>query len=200
MSGKWPMIGVLGLGLVASLCAAVLMAAMRSGGGTADAATPTEIEVLVARGDLPAMTRLEKDLIGVQLVAVGEKPEGAFGEPVQVLGRVLKTALVEGQPIVEQVLLSEGDGAKVASSLPEGLRAVSIELPSSSAMRGLLYPGCSVDVIVAYRHIPGRRGESGPTSQTLLQNVSVLAVEDKTVFTAEPKEEEEAARPTRQPS
>lgn len=200
MSGKWPMIAVLGLGLVASLCAAVLMAAMRSSGAPA-AAAPAEIEVLVAKGDLPAMTRLEKDLISVQQVAVGEKPEGAFGDPVQVLGRVLKTALVEGQPILAQGLLNEGDGAKVASSLPEGLRAVSVELPSSSAMRGLLYPGCSVDVIVAYRHIPGRRGETGPTSRTLLQNVSVLAVEDKTVFTAEPEEnEDEPIRAPRQPS
>ncbi len=198
MSGKWPMIGVLGLGLIASLCAAVLMAALKSGGKDGRAAAPAQVQVLVAKGDLPAMTRLENDLIEIKMVDRSEKPAGAFGDPVQILGRVLKTGLVEGQPITGASLLVEGDGAKLASSLPEGLRAVSIELPSSSAMRGLLYPGCSVDVIVAYRHLPGRR-DGGPVSKTLLQNVSVLAVEDKTVFTAESEEDEEKpARPVRQ--
>lgn len=198
MSGKWPMIGVLGLGLLASICAAVLMAVLKSGGGNAGAAAPAQIEVIVATKDLPAMTRLEKDLIEVKKVDRGDKPEGAFGDPVQILGRVLKTGLVEGQPITGASLLNEGDGAKLASSLPEGLRAVSVELPSSSAMRGLLYPGCSVDVIVAYRHVPGRR-DGGPVSKTLLQNVSVLAVEDKTVFTADPEEDDDKpVRSTRQ--
>ncbi len=198
MSGKWPMIGVLGLGLIASLCAAVLMAALKTGSKSGKASAPAQVEVLVARSDLPAMTRIENDLIEVKMVDRGEKPEGAFGDPVQVLGRVLKTGLVEGQPITGASLLDEGDGAKLASSLPEGLRAVSIELPSSSAMRGLLYPGCSVDVIVAYRYIPGRR-DGGPVSKTLLQNVSVLAVEDKTVFTVESDEDEDKpARSTRQ--
>ncbi|USN98233.1 MAG: Flp pilus assembly protein CpaB [Phycisphaeraceae bacterium] len=197
MSGKLPMFGVLGLGLVASICAAVLMAALRSG-GKPTAAAPTEIEVLVAKGDLPAMTRLEKDLIEVHVVSVSDKPDGAFGDPVQILGRVLKTALVDGQPITELGLLSEGDGAKLASSLPDGMRAVSVELPSSSAMKGLLYPGCCVDVIVAYKRVGRRPGDVGPDSRTLLQNVSVLAVEDKTVFTVEPETDEDApTRPTR---
>jgi pilus assembly protein CpaB len=199
MNGKGPIIGVLGLGLVASLCAAVLMAAMRSGGGDA-VEVPTETEVVVVARDLPAMTRIEREHLEILTVAIGEEPEGSFSDPVQILGRVVKIPLVAGQPIATDLLLGEEGGAQLASSLPPGMRAVSVELPGSSAMRGLLYPGCRVDVIVAFRRAPGGRASTGPMSRTLLQNVAVLAVEDKTVFTAErsaEEDEEERAAPAR---
>lgn len=195
MSGKLPILMVLGLGLVASMCAAVLMAAMRAGGGDT-AAVPTTVEIWVAKTNVPAMTRIVEDLLEVREVSVGDKPEGAFTDPVQILGRVIKNELVAGQPIVTGVLLSDVGGAQLATSLPSGMRAVSVEIIGSSAMRGLLFPGCRVDVIVAYKRIPGRGSEGGPVSQTLLQNVSVLAVEDKTVFTAEPDEDEDEKKTT----
>lgn len=189
MSGKLPILMVLGLGLVASMCAAVLMAAMRA--GDAGPAAPTTLEIYVAKSDLPAMTKIVEELLEVREVAVGEKPEGAVTDPVQILGRVVKNGLVAGQPIVSNVLLSDEGGAQLATSLPPGMRAVSVEINSSSAMRGLLFPGCRVDVIVAYKMVPGRARDGAQVSKTLLQNVSVLAVEDKTVFTAEDEEDED---------
>lgn len=190
MSGKLPILMVLGLGLVASMCAAVLMAAMRAGGSDSTLA-PTTIEIWVAKADVPGMTRIVEDLLEVREVAIADKPEGAITDPVQILGRVVKSGLVAGQPVVTGALLSDEGGAQLATSLPSGMRAVSVEINGSSAMRGLLFPGCRVDVIVAYKMAPGRAREGAPVSQTLLQNVSVLAVEDKTVFTAEPEEDED---------
>ena len=175
MSGKWPMIRVLGLGLIASLCAAVLMAAMRASGSESEIAEPTEIDVVVAADDLPAMTKIEESVIELTTVALGERPEGSFTDPVQVLGRILKTPLVRGQPLTEGSLLSDEAGARLAGSLEAGTRAVSVELKATSAMRGLLYPGCRVDVIVAYK-LMGPRDASGPTSETLLQNERTLMV------------------------
>jgi pilus assembly protein CpaB len=193
MGGKGPIFAVLGLGLVASICAAVLMAAMRSK-GTAPA-VPTKAEVLVVAADLPAMTRLEQSHLEVREVELKERPKESYSDPVQILGRVLKVPLVAGQPVTDLVLLSDEEGAKLASSLPEGYRAVSIDFPSSSAMKGLLYPGCRVDVIVAYKRGPARFADAGPASRTLLQNVSVLAVEDKTLFTVEPEPDGEDPKP-----
>lgn len=201
MGGKWPMLAVLGVGLVASLCAAVLMAAMRGGAGSTQEVETRLVEVIVATRDLPSMTRLEQDMIEVRQIDAGDRPEGSFREPVQVLGRVIKSPLVAGQPVSAAVLLSEDAGARLASSLPPGFRAVSVELNASSAMRGLLYPGSRVDVIAAFRAAPGRQPAGSPVSRTLLQNVSVLAVEDRTLFTPdeEKSEEEIRAQTNRQP-
>ena len=190
MSGKMPIFAVLGLGLVASISAAVLMAALRTNGVEAVAA-PTTIKIIVVKSDIPPMTRIIEDFLDIKEVAIVDKPKGAYTDPVQVLGKLIKSGLVAGQPILETVLLKDEGGAQLASSLPTGMRAVSVEIKGSSAMRGLLFPGCRVDVIVAYKIIASRRGE-GPVSRTLLQNVSVLAVEDKTVFTEEPEDDEDA--------
>ena len=188
MSGKWPIVAVLGLGLLAAVCAAVLMAALKAGGAEGVAA-PTTAEILVASSDLPGMTRIEQDMFEVREVGLGEAPDGAFSDPVQLLGRVLKADVVAGQAILETALLSDEGGAQLASSLPSGMRAVSVEINGSSALRGLLFPGSRVDVIVAYKPRVGARG-AAPVSRTLLQNVGVLAVEDKTVFSAESQDEE----------
>ena len=194
MNGKGPIFAVLGLGLVASVCAAVLMAALKASGAPEDTA-PKTVEILVARSDLPGMTRIEQDLLDAIEVGIDERPEGAFTDPVQILGRVLKAGLVAGQPVVDAMLLKDEGGAQLASSLPPGMRAVSVEINGSSAMKGLLFPGCRVDVIVAYKAAFGRVRDSAAPSRTLLQNVSVLAVEDKTVFTAEEEDSEGSASP-----
>lgn len=200
MNGKGPIIGVLGLGLMASVCAAVLMAAMRSGGGDTDL-TPTERTVVVLARDIPAMTRISQDDITLKSVAIGSEPEGSFSDPMEIIGRFIKAPMVAGQPLLLDVVVNDEGGAQLAGSLPPGMRAVSVELPGSSAMRGLLYPGCRVDVIVAYSRMPGSRVTTGPTSRTLLQNVSVLAVEDKTMFHVEKKTEDgEETPPARRPS
>lgn len=198
MSGKWPIFAVLVLGLVASVCAAVLMAALKAG-GSKPVAAPQTVEIVVVSGDLPGMSKIEQGVIELREVGLAEKPEGAFTDPVQVLGRVLKSGLVSGQPVVESALLRDEGGAQLASSLPPGMRAVSVEINGSSALRGLLFPGSRVDVIVSYKAVPGRSRGGAPVSRTLLQNVGVLAVEDKTVFTVEPEdgEDEKKALPAR---
>lgn len=197
MSGKMPIFAVLGLGLVAAVCSAVLMAAMRSGGAVT-VAVPTTTQIVVVTADVPSMTRITQDHIELREVQIADKPAGAFTDPVQILGRLVKTALVAGQPIIDAGLLKDEGGAQLASSLPPGMRAVSVEINGSSAMRGLLFPGCNVDVIVAYKVVASRMRGEGPVSRTLLQNVSVLAVEDKTVFTVEPEESEDGS-PTASP-
>jgi len=198
MSGKAPLLGVMGFGLIAAACAALLMAALRTEPGSASARVPTTTDVVVAASDIHGLARLDETLVEVRAVPISEAPEARFEDPVSVVGRILNTPAVAGQPITKTMLLQEGDGAKLAMSLPEGVRAVSIELPPSSAMHGLLYPGSRVDVLVTFQ----RRGygSAGGGSRTLLQNVRVLAVEHRTVFTEEDEEaEEDEPPPARRP-
>ncbi|MEM0982672.1 MAG: Flp pilus assembly protein CpaB [Planctomycetota bacterium] len=196
MGSKLPLVGIFAFGIVAALGAAMLTAVFRIKPQSADAGVPKVASVIVAADELPALTKLEESRLEVREVPVGEAPAERISDPVAVLGRVLKVPLVKGQPITEASLMTEEAGARLALSLPDGHRAVSVELSASSAIRGLLYPGCRVDVLASERSISGR---STGVARTLLENVGVLAVDDKTVFDVEeePAEGEDAAPPTR---
>jgi len=189
MGGKLPIIGVIGFGFVAALCAALLMAALRADGGGSNQADRTQ-RMLVAARDLTAMSQLTEQDIETREVALADVPEGRLGDPSQVIGRYVRNDHLAGQAITESSLVADETGPLLAGSLPAGMRGMSIELSPSSAMHGLLYPGCRVDVISAAsgRFTPGARKTQ--SSRTLLQNVQVLAVEDRTMFTPEESGEE----------
>ncbi|MAY73341.1 MAG: Flp pilus assembly protein CpaB [Phycisphaerae bacterium] len=190
MAGKLPLLGIVGFGLFAAICAAVLMAVMRiepSSAG-AESAAPTTAPVVVAARDIEALVRITEEDLEVRDVPLTEALEDGFEDGVSLIGRVLSTPLLKGQALRDSVLLDEEAGAKLALALPTGYRAVSIELAGSSALRGLLYPGSRVDVLSSTR--------DNPEGQLLIQNVRVLAVGDKSLYADAPDEgedEEDAA-------
>jgi Flp pilus assembly protein CpaB len=78
--------------------------------------------------------------------------------------------------------------------LPEGMRAVSLSLSSSSISGGLLYPGCVVDVLASFRLSSSERGQA--LSTTLLRGINVLAVKGTSVVSqnAEGEDNSSSAR------
>lgn len=197
MGGRWSILGVVGLGLVAALCAALFVAAM--GSRSEKDAGESAVTILIAAADLPAMQKLGESAIVEKQVAPGEKPAGALTDPVQAVGRILSREVVAGQALTAQDLLDDGEGARLASALPAGMRAVAIEVEDTTSMRALLYPGCSVDVLVSLRRVGGI-GDQRERSRTLLQNVRVLAVEQRSLYsesTDKAQEDERSSRTAR---
>ena len=193
MGSKLPMIGIVALGAIAAVGAALLTAAVGIKPAPAAAAEPSAAAVVVAARDLEPMTRLTEADLEVREVPPADAPAERFGDPVGLLGRLVRTPLVKGQPVLAQTLLEEGAGARLALSLPDGARAVSIEFKGPSALRGLIYPGSRVDVLASERG----NYSTGSDAKLLLQNVRVLAVGEKTVFDKEDEttDEDEDARP-----
>jgi len=187
---KWGIIVLLILGLAAAACAAVLMGAInvRSSGEDTKSA---DIEVAMARASLPAMTVMTLNHINTEMVSRDELPEGPLASPAGIIGRVLSMPVMEGQVLTESCFVTEGTGAMLAASLPHGMRAVTVAV-SSRAMpdRILLYPGCVVDVLVAYR-LSGRTSEGQALSTTMLRGMQVLAVSGESVI-SNPNDEEKS--------
>ncbi len=182
---KWSVIALVALGTVAALCASVLVGALRVS-DRADAvavqevADAREIAVVVAARDLPQGLLLESDALSVEQIAITDVPENFIPEPVLAVGKVLSVALVKGQPVLKSCF-AEGSGLRLAASLPEGMRAVGVSLGGSSGLHGLLYAGCSVDVLATYK---ASRSKATDT-QVLLERVRVLGIENKTVVSGE---------------
>ncbi len=179
---KWSIAGLLFFGVVAAVCAAVLVASLRV--ETRARSSSGEVQFLVAAKDLPRSKILDPDSIVEKSVPVRDAPEGHIANAVGVIGKVLALPMVEGQPFTKSCFASEGTGYRVASVLPEGMRAVTISLYDYAGLSGLLYPGCSVDVLTSFR-MTGNQAQGGEAmSTTLLQGIQVLAAEGETLVSA----------------
>jgi pilus assembly protein CpaB len=176
---KWSIVGLLFFGLVAALSATVLVASLRVGSRPAN--DDNQVEILVAAKALPRSKILDPDSIVTQTVSRKEAVEGFLTNAVQVVGKVLALPMVEGQPFTKACFASEGSGYRVASVLPDGMRAVTLSLFEYAGLYGLLYAGCTVDVIASFKMPAAKCGGNEAMSRALLDGIQVLAVEDQTL-------------------
>lgn len=90
-------------------------------------------------------------------------------------GAIARTPIMAGEPITTQKLIKAGQGGVLAAILPAGMRAVSTKIRQETAAGGLIMPNDRVDVILIQR-VKGRNGTEDHVSDTLLNNVRVLAI------------------------
>ncbi len=188
---KWTVLGLIVLGVVAALCAALLVASLQARGNRAtraDADEPNEVAILVATRDLPAISVVDATAVASRTVKASEAPHGALTSPVSVIGQVLVAPVGKGQAFTDNLLAASQPGVHISATLPEGMRAMSVVVSSAAAVGGWLYPGCLVDVVAAVR-IPNTRGGSSADvlSTVLLQGVGVLAVGPQSIVSSEAK-------------
>lgn len=178
---KWSIAGLLVLGLVAALCTTLLVSSVLARQETEPIAQDqTHVDIVVAKRPLSALTVVSGGDLEVRSVPKDELPEEYLSNAVQVAGKVLATAVTEGQPFTPGLFADKGSGIHLAAAIPPGMRAVSISLSDYSGLEGLLYPGCVVDVAVSFR--PSQDARLGEAiSTTILEGVQVLAVESRTV-------------------
>lgn len=172
---------LVGLGLLAAACATVLVRVMVRPrvADQAKVVTDPEVSLLTANGPLNAMTVVDGRSVTVQKVKKSELPEGALSNTVQVIGKVITRPMVEGEAFTKSCFASDSlTGVYLASAVPEGKRAITVNLQESYGMAGILYPGSVVDVLVSLEN-PNGGGQAIAT--TLLQGLQVLAIGSQTV-------------------
>lgn len=180
---KGSVIALIVLGTVAALSVSVLVGALQSGGASSTAPEDQEVRmttIVVAARELAAGTIIDGDAVATRELKITDMPEGSVRDPVHAVGKVITTAMVKGQAFLNANFASEGSGLRLAAALPQGMRAVAISLPSSSALRGLLYPGCLVDVLWT----PNTRRNEKKITNMLLERVNVLGIEDQTIVSS----------------
>jgi len=182
---KWTVALLIVVGLAAALCAAVLTAGLRSGWSlnrSAAVEEAHEVEILVAAHGMPAMKVVDASGVARRTVMSNELPENAITDLTNVIGKVLVTPVVDGEAFSARHFASNESGLNLASTLPEGYRAMSTVLNTDAGIESLLYPGCVVDVVSSFR-LPAAPGRpSGEVlSATLLQGVQVLAIGPRTI-------------------
>ena len=121
--------------------------------------------------DLPLGAIVHKTDLKRVSVATKDLPKGALTDERQVLNRVVLYPFSANQPLVDSGLSRIGAPEGIPATIPEGYRAVSIQVNDSSELAGLITPGVRVDVLYTR---PGTMAEA--ITSTILQNVRVLAM------------------------
>ncbi len=181
---RWSVVGMIVLGVICSLCATVLVAAIQAKSHPSEMleqGESNEVQMLVATVDLEASTIVESDSVETRMVPRTEAPENYISNPVGAIGRLLSMPMKKGQAFTPGSLVKEGSRLDVVRGIPKGMRVVSLPLSRNSGLRGLLYPGCIVDVVASFK-VPASEGNrSEAVANILIEATKVLAIGNWTI-------------------
>jgi pilus assembly protein CpaB len=141
--------------------------------------TPPPVEVVVVTANVAKGTPLTEDLLGTMVwVQGGVVPQGMYtGDQLEdLVGRVVKLDLTAQTPVMDSMLLTEGDTLKMdgspwALNIDPGMVAVSIPVNKLTAVSFAPRPGDHVDVIATIQFI-----DVDPDFQSLLPNFTSLVI------------------------
>ena len=135
---------------------------------------PDTVPVVVTAVDIPRGASISAGMIKVCDYPRAMAGPGAMGRVEDVLDRAASIPLVKDEPVLESKLAPKGAGRGMAALVPDAMRAFTIHTPSvASGVGGFILPGNKVDVLLTME------GTRGSVTITLLQNLEILAVDQR---------------------
>jgi pilus assembly protein CpaB len=179
---------VLVVALIAGIGAAILAGGSREPAQQAAAPPPPQVstsDILVAAADIARGGVLGADTIrwqawpsdsvGPQMITRSSDPEAIK----DYTGAIARMSVGEGEPLRAERLIKGYGSGFMSALLSPGMRAVSTEVSEETGAGGFILPNDRVDVILS-RKLPDTGAGERYSSETILQNVRVLAI-DQTV-------------------
>ncbi len=178
MKGKAiiPLVAGLAIGLVAVKMAINTIRKAQAAG------TNTEsVNVVRATRDIKPFERLTAE--SVELVETKENLFISARDRIEtveeVIGRVTSNAIRENSPVLRPMLAPEGTTAGMVGRIPEGFRAVSVQIDEVTAVAYQIQPGDWVDLIVVM-DVATPLGGRKTIAEVILQRIQVAAIGDTT--------------------
>ena len=156
MRGRGRLLIVLGviLGLVA---AGGVLYVMMQGAQPPPTAPPPEAvpttQIIVAAQNIPRGSEITPDLVARRDWAVGSEPPDAIADEAELIGKLAKTDIFQGAPIVRSMLTELVVGSEAAFAIPEGKVAVAFPITRFSSVGYGIQAGDHVDVLLSARFI-----------------------------------------------
>jgi pilus assembly protein CpaB len=153
-----------------------------------DATPQTEtVSVVVATQAIPPGTFISSDLIKTREYPKDLAPPGAIHPVEDAQDRSAYATISVGEPLLEIKLSPKGQRG-MAPLIANGMRAFTITTNVASGVAGFILPGNKVDVLLTFNTGGGSQDTTGGgSSTTLLQNVEILAVDQRVEAPAENK-------------
>lgn len=132
--------------------------------------------VVVMAGAIEAGLPLAANQLQVLNWPGSTAPQGAFDKPDAVVGRVVRQAMVPGEPVLETRLAPGDAKGGLSATLSPGKRAITVRVNDVIGVAGFALPGTYVDVLVS-----ARDSQNNPFSKTVLERVRILAAAQEMV-------------------
>ncbi|AMV45639.1 Flp pilus assembly protein CpaB [Paraburkholderia caribensis] len=139
----------------------------------------TTTKVVIASADMSLGQRVSPDMLKVSDWPAGSVPAGTFNDVKKLEGRVLKTSLARGEPVLEAKLSPVGTVGGLSAVINEGKRAITVRVNDVIGVAGFALPGNYVDILVNTEkdNKDGTAtGRDQNISKIVLEKILVLAV------------------------
>ena len=174
---------IIGVALVLALGAVVLAAKWMGEQGAAGA------HVVVAAADIGQGSRLATASVQLAEWPAGAMPPGAILDPKLLEGRVARTDIARGEPVLESKLAPAGTLGGLSAVVSAGKRAMTVRVNDVVGVAGFALPGNYVDILVNLNQ-PSTDFSQRDTSisKIVLERILVLAVaQDSVVDDTKPR-------------
>lgn len=130
-------------------------------------------QIVVAAADLGLADTVTSQHIKLVNWPKASVPPGALRTAAEAEGRVVRSSIVAGEPLIEGKLAPQlaGRGGIMPMLIPEGQRGVTIRVDDAMRESGFVLPNSRVDVLVS---MP-KAGSNEKIAKVILQDVTVLA-------------------------
>ncbi len=133
--------------------------------------------VAVAATEISLGQRIAPEMIKIVDWPISSVPSGAIDDPNKLQGRVVRSALQRGEPILEAKLAPVGTQGGLSAVIGEGRRAITVRVNDVIGVAGFALPGNYVDIIVNTQKEGDRNsGKDQAISKIVLEHILVLAV------------------------
>jgi Flp pilus assembly protein CpaB len=130
------------------------------------------VPVLVASQDIPVGAELVPEMVWIERVPAGGRPDRALFGPGQVSGKYAAVPLFAGELLTDRHVTADKPRQDPLAAAGKEQRVVSVPVKAEAVLGGALRPGDTVDVTAAW---PGQDGKPGAV-ETLAAGVRVVDV------------------------
>ncbi|QCP53835.1 Flp pilus assembly protein CpaB [Trinickia violacea] len=132
--------------------------------------------VAVAVDDINLGQPLSSNLIRTVSWPTSSVPPGSFADVKALDGRVVRTSLARGEPVLESKLAPLGTKGGLSAVINDGDRAITVRVNDVIGVAGFALPGNYVDVIVNTQQPESKNDQQQSISKIVLEKILVLAV------------------------
>ena len=130
-------------------------------------------DIVVASKEIPSGVAITTDMVKTTSYLKTSVPPGAFSSLQQVTGKIAKTTIAPGEPMLPARL---GDKAGLTVLLSPGHRAIAVRVNEIIGVSGFIVPNDRVDVIALVASLSAANEAAKQISKIVLQNKRVLSV------------------------
>jgi pilus assembly protein CpaB len=142
-------------------------------------------DVLIAKSTLARGQVVAEGDVGWQIwpaasatsfIRKSDRPEAAK----DFVGAIVRSPVSAGEPITDYKVVAANGRGFMATTLPKGRRAISVDIAPDTDAGGFILPNDHVDVVLTQRQSNNGTGTADFKTKTILTNMRVLAV-DQTI-------------------